>query len=300
MQWTDEADSKDPNLNHHALALAPNEPLAPAFVEFWRRILSDGCSNAVVSEWRSLAIDIAERQSEPDTQGAVRAVFHNAQNRACKGVGQYFLRSDALTCLQDPGEDNQEFNRKQIRWYLEQYRVLKEAARAPVVQQLFVRINAIRPLPIEAATAFGWFDLQIGRDTFGSLPNEDQAMLADCDPAPSNPMLDLIGGGDMMSILQELNAALIAYTPPNFDVICCKITEGFTQGERALFYDIACPHFPDDGTTVVNGRVHNAATRLVRQMAPTLGTFPGVSIRLEQHEDGNWRHSLQVLSQAAA
>ena len=102
-----------------------------------------------------------------------------------------------------------------------------------------------------------------------------------------------------MSLLQELGAALIAYTPPTFETICCQITEGVEQDQRALFYDISCPEFPDKGTTVVNDRVHRAATRLVQQMAPAQGAFPGLAIRLELQKDGTWRHNMKLLSRAA-
>jgi hypothetical protein len=90
---------------------------------------------------------------------------------------------------------------------------------------------------------------------------------------PGDALLDLIGGPDMMTIMRELNAALVAYTPPNFTSFSCEITEGLEQGQRALFYNIDCPQFPNDGTTVVNNRVHQAPTRLVRQMAPAPGRF---------------------------
>src|SRR5262245_61902377 len=300
MKWTSEVDEDDPELMLQALVLEPGEPLAPAYTEYWKRILSDGCANAATWAWQSLSIQICEQQSDADSQGWMEARFDNAQRRECTGASRYFLRSDVFTCFHHKDEDNKTFNKKQIRWLLEQYRELKAAARSAEIQRLLQQINAIRPLSIDAATSYGWFDLQVGQDSFGRLPDEDQAMLAGNDPVPGNPLLDLIGGDDMMLILQELNAALIAYTPPNFDIIDCEITEGTEQGQRALFYNIQCPNFPDDGTCVVNDRVHHAATRLVRQMAPAAGAFPGVTIRLEQQGDGSWRHSLKVMANRAA
>src|SRR6266567_4165411 len=65
-----------------------------------------------------------------------------------------------------------------------------------------------------------------------------------------------------MKLVEELNAALIQYTPPHFKTISCAITQGVEQGQDALFYDIQCPDFPDEGTTVPNDRVHRAATSL--------------------------------------
>jgi len=118
--------------------------------------------------------------------------------------------------------------------------------------------------------------------------------------AAKDPLVELIGGDEMAAIYRELGDALIAYTPPNFDIICCEITEGVEQGRRALFYNIQCPNHPDDGTTVVNERVHSAATRMVQKMAPAQGAFPGIAIRLEQQKDGTWRNSMKLLAKAPA
>ena len=115
----------------------------------------------------------------------------------------------------------------------------------------------------------------------------------------SDPMLDLLPGGPaVMPLLRELGAALIAYTPPSFETINCEITEGLEQGQRALFYKISCPQFPEDGTDTVNDRVHNAATRLVQHMAPAQGTFPGIAVTLTLQQDGSWRHNGRLLSAA--
>jgi len=299
MEWIDEPDKKDGNLVHRALMLQPDEPLGPAFIAFWKRILSDGCANAASSDWRSLSIDVYGRQSERDRPGWMHAAFRNAQRRACAGIGDYFARSVAFTCLHD--EDKKTFDQKQIRWILAQYQALKDAAHSAEVQPLFRQINAIRPLPINVATSYGWFDLQVGQNSFGTLPSEDQALLAGDEPARTDPLLALLPGGPAaMPLLRELGAALIAYTPPNFETICCQITEGIEQGQRALFYNISCPQFPDEGMTVANDRVHQAATQLVQLMAPAQGGFPGLAITLTMQKDGSWRHNMRLLSQAAA
>jgi len=300
MEWIDEPDENDQNLVNRALVLQPNEPLAPALIAYWKRILSDGCAIAAPSRWASLSIDIESRRSEEDDQGFMRAGFRNAQHRRCEGVGDYILRGDAFTCLESPDEDAKTSLRKQQRWLLEQYQALKDAARAAEVRPLFERINAIRPLRVDAAAAFNWFDLQIGQDSFGRLASDDQALLAGEAANPADLLRDLLPGGpDAMSLLEELCDALIAYTPPTFETICCQITEGVEQGKRALFYDISCPQFPDEGTTVVNDRVHRAATRLVQHMAPVQGGFPGVAIRLELQNDGAWQHNMRLLPRAA-
>ena len=115
----------------------------------------------------------------------------------------------------------------------------------------------------------------------------------------SDPMLDLLpAGAATMPLLQELGAALIEYTPPSFEIINCEITEGLEQGQRALFYKISCPQFPDEGTTTVNDRVHQAATRLVRHLSPAQGSFPGVAVTLTMQKNGSWRHNMRLLATA--
>jgi hypothetical protein len=301
MEWINQLDRTDRNLMHQALVLQPDEPVGPALIAFWQRILSDGCANAATAGWRSLSIEVYGRQAEQDGQGWLRAAFRNAQRRACPDVGDYFLRSDTFTCMQEPGESNTTFDQKQLRWMLAQYRALKDAAHSAEVQPLFRQIEAIRPLPVNVATCNGWFDLQIGRSSFGVLPSEDQALLAGEEPIRVDPLLALLPAGPAsMPLLQELGAALIAYTPANFETIFCRITEGIEQSQRALFYNISCPQFPDQGTTVANDRVHQAATRLVQQMAPAQGDFPGMAITLTLQKDGRWQHSFKMLSQEAA
>jgi hypothetical protein len=301
MEWINEPDRTDRNLMHRALVLRPDEPVGPALMAFWQRVLSDGCANATTSAWRSLSIDVYGRQAEQDGQGWMHAAFRNAQRRACPGVGDYFVRSDTFICMQEPGESNTTFDQKQLRWILAQYRALKDAAHAAEMQPLFRQVAAIRPLPVNVATSNGWFDLQIGQDSFGALPGEDQALLAGEEPIRVDPLLALLPAGPAsMPLLQELGAALIAYTPPNFETIFCRITEGIEQGQRALFYNIGCPQSPDEGTTVANDRVHQAATLLVQQMSPAQGGFPGMEITLTMQKDGRWQHNFKMLSQQAA
>jgi hypothetical protein len=300
MHWTTETKEGQTN---QALVLEQDEPLLPAFVELWKRILSDGIATAQTSGWMSLSIDIQDRQTMDDTQGCLHAVFCNGQMRHCETPGHYYVRSDWFDFLQGRDEDNDTFNRREIRWLLEQYGLLKEAAKDAEVQRLFQEINGIRPLTIDASTANDWFDLQVGQGSFGRLPSADQAMLAGLDPGPINPLADLMAGVmeiEPLDVVRELQAALIEYTPADFETIICEITQGTEQGQPALFYNIQCPQFPADGTTVVNDRVHSAATRLVREMTPPGSVFGGIAVRLELQGDGTWSHSLTPLSAATA
>ena len=300
MQWISEPDADDASLAHHALVVDAGDPLEPAYVEFWKRILADGCALGPGSGWQSLTVEICERQSEADDQGFMHAKFRDAQGEPCANVAEYFLRSDAFTCLEVAGEDRAAERRRQLVLFLDQYTLLKAATAAPEVQPLLGYIAAIRPLTVEAAAGYGWFDLQIGQASFGPLPAEDRATLEGRQASPAEILRELAGGDDRMELLRELSEALVAYTPPSFDVICCGIIEGVEDGQPALFYDIQCPSLPDEGTNVVNDRVHTAATRLVRHMAPAEGSFPGMALRLEQQNDGSWRHTMTLMSKEAA
>src|SRR5882672_11006764 len=148
MQWINETED---NQTNQALVLGPGEALLPAFVELWKRILSDGIATAPTSDWMSLSIDIQDRQIMHDTQGCMHAVFRNGQRKHSKSPGHFVVRGDAFDFLQGRDEDNDTFNRREIRWLLEQYGLLKEAAKNAEVHRLLQEINAIRPLVVDAA-----------------------------------------------------------------------------------------------------------------------------------------------------
>jgi hypothetical protein len=296
MRWTTEQDRTGPR---HVLALEPDEQLAPAFVELWKRILCDGLAASAEVDWRSLSLDIEHREVTGDSQGSLHAVFRDGGRRHCQSVGHYYVRGDAFDLYQGGGEDNKAFNKRQIHWLLQHYGALKQAAASAEVVAAWQCIAQIRPLYVDAATAFGWFDLQIGEDSFGPLPGEDQDMLAGLDPRPGDTLAHLTAGLPM-ELIGELNAALIAYTPAHFAVICCEITLGSEGGRPALFYRIECPQYPDEGTTSPNDRVHAAASEVVRAMTTRGRDFPGVAIRLELKKDGEWRANLRLLTAEAA
>src|SRR5947208_3966020 len=114
------------------------------------------------------------------------------------------------------------------------------------------------------------------------FPANDQRILAGKERIPEEPLADLTSGVldvAWMRLMNELTQALIQYTPPHFKTIHCKITEGLEQDQRALFYDIQCPEFSDEGSTVANDRVHRAATSVVQHLTAERGAFPGSSTR---------------------
>jgi hypothetical protein len=177
MQWISECDARNGMLMHHVLVLSSDRPIESAYAEFWKRMLSDGCAHAETSGWTSLGAEIFERQSAMGGQGFMHVKFRDGQRKPCRGVSQYFLRSEAFTCLDVRGEDRMAARRRQLRFFLEHYTLLKQATASPQVRPLLERIGGIRPLTVDAAAGYGWFDLQIGQESFGPLPAEDQAML---------------------------------------------------------------------------------------------------------------------------
>src|SRR5262249_24574844 len=193
-QWTSERDDADAELMHHALVLEADDPIGPAYVEFWKRILADGCTHGPGSAWQSLAVEICERQSEADDQGFMHVKFRDGQGEPCEGLAEYFLRSDALTCLEIAGEERMAERRRQLVFFLDQYNLLKEAAASPEVRPLLGYIGAICPLIVKAAAGYGWFDLQIGQESFGRLPAEDQATLQGREASPHEVLMELAGG----------------------------------------------------------------------------------------------------------
>ena len=192
MRWIDEPDEDDASRRSHVLELEPGDPLGAAFAALWTRMLADPALAA--SDHRSLSFDIADRQTKEDEPGYLRAVFRAAPRRQAKGLGKYYVRGDAFDLLQPRGESNNAFNRRQIRRFLEQYQLLKDAAVSGPVRPLFGAFIALRPCEIEASTAYGDFKLRIGEPDFGPMPEEDQALLQGNDPPPANPLKDLMGG----------------------------------------------------------------------------------------------------------
>jgi len=276
------------------LLVEHSEPMAAGWAEYWKRILIDGARLAPASRV-GLAIDIYARTFAQDSTGQATAKFRNSLHRDPEGMGHYALRSEHFTFFQEKGEDDQAFGAKELPWLLDHYKAMKASLHDADVWPLCQRLNASQPLAIRGATINGWFDLQAGREGFGTLPMADQELLAGMKPTWGESLEQLAAGvfsAPPDNALEELSAALIHYTPPHFRNIQCTIQESTENGLRALFYRIECPEFPDDSTTVVNDRVHRAATLLVQQLAPEPGSFRGLRIELSQQADGEWQRSV--------
>ena len=301
MRWIEEPNKHNLKSPFQALITEPGEPLAPAFVEYWKRILSDGIPLPPADRY-SLAIEIVARKFKDDpSPGNVRASFHNSLKRQSEGVPVYRLRGDYFECVQGEKEDDPSFERRHLVWLLGHYRTLHEAARDSSLAPLFEKINSPRQVAIRAGTSNGWFELQLGQQEFGPLPENDRSLLAGKETVPDDPLQNLAGGVlnvAWMRLMDEFNLALINYTPPHFKSIHCKITEGLEQGQQALFYDIQCPQFPDEGTSQPNPRLHNAATRLVQHLTAERGTFPGIIVRLDMQPNQSWLHSVEFLNKS--
>lgn len=298
MQWTVEPNKSFPKWPHHVLVVEKQEPLGTAWVDYWKRILTEGAPLPIASRF-SLALEIYARTFEKESTGQSTAKFNNSLNRQADGIGTFHVCSEHFDLLQGPGEDDEAFGRRQLIWMLDHYKNLKAVLKSPEVWPLYEIINSSHPLPIRLATYNGWFDLLPDKDGFGTLPYEDQELLAGMVPRTPDPMEHLAAGvlnSPPTTAIEELTAALIQYTPPHFKNIHCMIKEGLEQGRRALFYRIRCPDLADDDTSVVNDRVHRAATLFVHQMWPQPGTCPGVQIKLNMQPDGTWQRTMEQIS----
>jgi len=297
MQWSVEPNDVFPKWPYNVLSVGPGEPLLPDFVEYWKRILSDGASLTIGNRF-SLMVSILPRMIEKDGTGETTANYQSSLKHQSEGIGVYVLRTEQFTLLEKEGEDDDDYARRELPWLLERYGVLKKALADPEVQPLLALLNSTQPLEINLATSNGWFHLQPDKAQFGPLPQDDQLLLTGQSPRPDDPLANLTAGVldvAWMRLVNEFTSALIQYTPPHFKNIRCKVTEGLEQGKRALFYEIECPEFPDDGTTVPGERLHRAATSLVQHVSAERGTFPGVRICVNEQPDGTWLHSVEFL-----
>lgn len=297
MHWTEEPNKNSPARPGNVLVVDRNEPLEPAWTEYWKRILTEGAPLPIASRF-SLAVDIYARTFQEDSTGQSTAKFNNSLNRQAEGIGTFHLRSEHFDLLQEKGEDDTVFGRRQLVWMLDHYRNLKTALESSEILPLYEKICSSHPLKVRLATINGWFDLQPGEKAFGTLPYEDQELLAGMTPAEPDPMEHLASGiltSPRTTAIEELTDALIQYTPPHFKNIHFTIKEGLEQGQRALFYEIESPEFPLDKTSAVNDRLHRAATLFVQQMSPQQGTFPGVQVWLSLQPDGSWRRTIEPI-----
>jgi hypothetical protein len=191
MRWIEEDDEDHDGLARHTLDVGAGESLETALAAYWIRILNDAL--AARSDYNSLSFDILDRQIPGDELGRLLAVFRSAPRHPAKHLGTYALRGEVFDLIQPRSESNAQFNRREIRWFLEVYGKLKAAALTAENRPLFEKFAAARPIAIDAATSYGWFDLRIGQDAFGPLPEEDVALLSGGDAKP-NPVRDLTAG----------------------------------------------------------------------------------------------------------
>lgn len=106
MRWIKEPNKHNPKSPYQALITEAGEPLAPAYVEYWKRILSDGIPLPPADRY-SLAMEIVARKFKDDpSPGNVRASFHNSLKRQTEGLSIYRLRGNYFECVQGAEEDD--------------------------------------------------------------------------------------------------------------------------------------------------------------------------------------------------
>lgn len=191
MRWIDGVKASNLKRVPHVLLTEPGEPLASAFVEYWKRILTEG-SVLPRGSRETVGIEILARDG--DDVGAATANFYNSLHEENNDTARYILRSDDFVCTRGNDEDLRSFRRTHFAWQLKQYVALKQALHRPDVWPLFEKITASGPLGVQAAGAYGWFDLQPGQKEFGALSASDQSALAGQKPTVENAVADLCAG----------------------------------------------------------------------------------------------------------
>src|SRR6516225_9594587 len=107
MRWVS-VNSRSGPLEHHLEMPEPTD-LRTAYVEFWRRILSDAIAHAGQIGWRTIAFESSPRESPDEKPGWLTARFWDASNGRCKHP-DYVMTSEAFVVL-DEGEGDEKHAR---------------------------------------------------------------------------------------------------------------------------------------------------------------------------------------------
>jgi hypothetical protein len=191
MNWIDETETDSPTRPHHVLIAGQGESLESGFVVYWKRILTE--SSALPRGSReTVGIEILAR--DEDEVGAATATFYTSRHEENKDAPLYILRSDDLVCARGENEDHRSFTKTHLVWQLKQYLTLKQALQHSEVWPLFEKINASGPLRVQAAAAYGHFDLRPGQKEFGPLSASDQSALAGLKPTLRDAVANLCAG----------------------------------------------------------------------------------------------------------
>jgi hypothetical protein len=114
MRWIEEPNKHNPKSPYQALLTEPDEPLAPAYLEYWKRILSNGIPLPPADRY-SLAMEIVTRKFTDDpSPGNVRASFHNSPKRQTEGLPIYRLHGNYFEYVQGEKEDDPSFEGRHL------------------------------------------------------------------------------------------------------------------------------------------------------------------------------------------
>jgi hypothetical protein len=172
MRWINEAKASNPKRVLHVLLTELGEPLALVFVEYWKRILTEG---SVLPQGSRETVGSEILARDGDDVGAATANFYNSLHQENNDTPHYILRSDDFVCIRGNEEELRSFRRTHFAWQLKQYVALKQALHHPDVWPLFEKITTSGPFGVRAAGAYGWFDLQpvsgelIRREVFNAM-----------------------------------------------------------------------------------------------------------------------------------
>lgn len=191
MRWIEESKGDNPKRTLHVLQTEPGEALTGAFVEFWKRILTEGATLPRGSR-DSVCVEILARSGKEI--GAATANFYTSRREENTAAPRYILRREDFVCARDKDQDFHSYTATLLAWQLAQYVVLKQALQRPEVWPLFEKLNAGGPLRVKGGGVYDWFDLQPGQEKFGALSASDRSALRGLKPSARDAFKDLTAG----------------------------------------------------------------------------------------------------------
>jgi len=97
-------------------------------------------------------------------------------------------------------------------------------------------------------------------------------------------------------LIKAFSDELIQYTPAHFKEIHCTVREEMEGDQQALFYNVSCPHYPEQSNTNPSRQMNVIAWQLQEFWAAKEGSFPGFTMICRMKEDGQWSVSLERLT----
>ena len=98
-----------------------------------------------------------------------------------------------------------------------------------------------------------------------------------------------------MQHMKQVAAALVHYTPKEWQQIHCFVRTRGEGNTRELAYAITCPDHPDDGTSEPGKDVHKAMCDLIRYYTREGAPFAGIRVVVEIQPDNTFRNRFSLV-----